>query len=89
MTAMTPTQQPTDTTDPLNDPSGTTVASEAMQSVFCMTPHAWQEQALLISRPLPRALIGLGVQPAATLLLLGRLVLMLPWQLYCCWVGSF
>jgi coproporphyrinogen III oxidase len=36
-------QQPTDTTDPLTDPSGTTVASEAMQSVFCMTPHAWQE----------------------------------------------
>jgi hypothetical protein len=43
---MTPTQQPTDTTDPLNNPSGTTVASEAMQSVFCMTPHAWQEQAI-------------------------------------------
>jgi hypothetical protein len=37
MTAMTPTQQPTDTTDPLNDPSGTTVASEEMLNVFYMT----------------------------------------------------
>jgi hypothetical protein len=31
-------QQPTDTTDPLTDPSGTTVASEEMLNVFYMTP---------------------------------------------------
>jgi hypothetical protein len=43
---MTPMQQPTDTTDPLTGPSGTTVASEAMLNVFCMVPHTWQEQAI-------------------------------------------
>jgi hypothetical protein len=35
---MTPTQQPTNTTDPLTDPSGTIVAYEEMLNVFCMTP---------------------------------------------------
>jgi hypothetical protein len=39
-------QQPTDTPDLLADLSGTTVAADAMQSVFGMEPHAWQEQAM-------------------------------------------
>jgi hypothetical protein len=40
------TQQPTDTSDLLTDPSGTTVAAEAMQSVFGMAPYAWQEHVI-------------------------------------------
>jgi superfamily II DNA helicase RecQ len=36
-----------DTTDRLNDLTvNTTVAAEAMQSVFGMSPHGWQEQAI-------------------------------------------
>jgi hypothetical protein len=43
---MISTQQPTDTSDILADPSGNTVASEAMQSVFGMAPHDRQEHAI-------------------------------------------
>jgi hypothetical protein len=40
------TQQSTDTALPFYHPSGPTVASQAMQSVFGLVPHAWQEEAI-------------------------------------------
>jgi hypothetical protein len=43
---MIQTQQPTDTVDLLTDLSVTTVAAEAMHSVFGMVPHVWQEQVI-------------------------------------------
>jgi hypothetical protein len=39
-------QQPTVTTDLRHDLSGASEAAEAMQSVFGMSPHAWQEEAV-------------------------------------------
>ncbi len=39
-------QQPTDASDLLTAPSGTSVATDAMQSIFGMEPHAWQEQVI-------------------------------------------
>jgi superfamily II DNA helicase RecQ len=44
MTAMLTAPAPTDTSDRLTAATGTTtVAAEAMQSVFAMSPHDWQE----------------------------------------------
>ncbi len=40
------TQQPTNAPVLLTNLSGTTVAADAMQSVFGLEPHAWQEQAI-------------------------------------------
>jgi superfamily II DNA helicase RecQ len=39
-------QQSTDTDQPFSHSSGPTVASQAMQSVFGLVPHAWQEEAI-------------------------------------------
>jgi hypothetical protein len=44
---MMATQQSTDTDQPFSNSSGPTVASQAMQSVFGLVPHAWQESAIL------------------------------------------
>ena len=43
---MTSTQQPADATNVLTGLSLPSVAAEAMQSVFGMSPHPWQEQAI-------------------------------------------
>jgi superfamily II DNA helicase RecQ len=43
---MTSPQQYSDTTDALNKLSLPSVATEAMQTVFGVVPHAWQEQAI-------------------------------------------
>jgi hypothetical protein len=39
-------QAPDDATNLLTTPSGSSVAAEAIQSVFGMAPHAWQEEAI-------------------------------------------
>jgi hypothetical protein len=43
-------QQPTNAADLLTG-SGTYVATEAMQSIFGMDPHAWQEQVIMTCVP--------------------------------------
>jgi hypothetical protein len=43
---MISTQQPTDTADVSPNVSDTTIASEAMQNVFSMEPHEWQDEAI-------------------------------------------
>jgi superfamily II DNA helicase RecQ len=43
---MISTQQPTNTADVSPNVSDTTIAYEAMQNVFSMEPHDWQDEAI-------------------------------------------